>query len=193
MLGLVSKKSFLSVSALFASKFSRRISLGIIFLLIIILGAVNDSVEQNSAMPLAMKLGGIIGDADRNVYMEIQEFKEIVDPSGWTTIWSLLKVLGYFYLLYLLYIIVFHCYNFFNDSLNARSFFFAIMTIFVFHIGWGIFLMYMNQTWNGIRGLTLQQVWFVVKPAGTIEFIKNVNIYVEPLSSMSDMWLSSKK
>ena len=188
LIGLSLKKSSFAVVGLFASKFSRRVSLGLIFLIIILIGSANVSYREKSFYPFAMKLGGIIGDADKNIYYEIEDFKKIDNPSPWKALWSLLSILGQYYLLYLLILLFYYGYNVFDTSKVFRSTVLALLTVFIFHLGWSFFLLYLDGTWLGVKGLSLDQLWFIVKPAGTIEFMSSIGMYGESISKLAESW-----
>ena len=192
LIGLSLKKSSFAIVGLFASKFSRRVSLGLIFLIIILIGSANVAYREKSFYPFAMKVGGIIGDADKNIYYEIEDFKKLADPSPWKALWSLLSILGQYYLLYLLILLFYYGYNVFDTSRVFRSTVLALLTVFTFHLAWSFFLMYLDGEWNGVKGLSLSQIWFIVKPAGTIEFVNSIGMYSENIAKLAESWYSMR-
>lgn len=149
----------------------------IFYLMILMIIPVKEAITDHSIKPVIEKLGGIIADGDKQVYQEIVNIKSIPNPSWWDKLKSFNRIVGYYLFFFLIAFLIYKFWNNFNTSEVWRSYLFTAITILILHIGWSGYLVTQQFGWTGMKSLTLEDIWWVIKPAGTIELIKNWAIY----------------
>jgi len=156
-------KSFL-LAFVFNSKI-RFVGLTFVFVIILLSGAIIDSVEQKSITPLVEQVGEQIFASDYAIEQKMTTFAEVESPSTWKSITTFFSILANVYIIYIFWLLIYKVIRLINDS---EKLLFMVISAFALFC---ITTAYVSVTVGYFRwGFT-----------GLLIFVSNITIFFNPV------------
>jgi hypothetical protein len=149
----------------FQNKTFRFVSLTLIFTLILLSGAIIDSVKQKSFIPLVDGIGGQIFASDYAIEQKMIILSTEENRSVWTTIKSFFSIFGNLWILYLFWNVIFKIIGQINDS---ERWLFGILSLAI---------VWILETWYVSQRIDHFYLGF----KGVFLFIANIDYFFNPV------------
>ena len=158
--------------------------ISLIFLSIITIDAITQSVQEKTPQPFFKTISGTLFAVDRNVDRKVEEIKIIPTPTKKELLWSGLNIVSNLWWIIIWWLLVWKLIMWvLNQSEPRFIHFFWVLVVFTFlHITYQLVMVNVNQQpfkpdeWESWRKL--------IPFTGVVNFIKNVDIWINPLADI---------